>query len=148
MKHTMMRIGKRWMGLTVFTGVFSLIYEHFSHGVYSNWMVFAFLIPLLGVTIPCAVLLLLQPKWMGKLTSLFLAIYQSTAATLLLGSLFAGILEIYGTTNQLLHVYWIAAAVQCVLAAGSLLFRRKRTHNFTTVPSAYSSSSETMTIPA
>ena len=36
----------------VFLGVFSAIYEHFSFGVYSGYMIFAYLIPLAGGAIP------------------------------------------------------------------------------------------------
>lgn len=34
--------------------------------------------------------------------------YHSGIATLTVGSIFKGVLEIYGTTNQLIVVYWIA----------------------------------------
>jgi hypothetical protein len=32
-----------YLGFTLFCGLFSLIYEHFSHGVYSDYMVYLFL---------------------------------------------------------------------------------------------------------
>ena len=41
-----------YFGISTFIFIFSQIYEYFSHGVYSNFMVFAFLIPFIGLFIP------------------------------------------------------------------------------------------------
>ena len=38
-----------YLGISVFVFIFGQIYEYFSHGVYSNYMIFAFLIPFAGL---------------------------------------------------------------------------------------------------
>lgn len=90
------------------TAVFGVVYEHFSHGVTSLFMVCAFLIPLLGGT---AALLLHRhtPDSTGK------TLYNLGLLTLTVGSLMQGILEIYGTTNHLCRTYWIAGLALILL---------------------------------
>ena len=132
---------------------FGLIYELFSHEVYSFYMIYAFLIPL----VPGA-LLNLVIAWLAVRKEKHLRIKEAAAgstvnpvydeetdadaryelsngtetpasagaffpgrftryawnsglAALTVGSLFKGVLDIYGTTNKLIVVYPIAAAV-------------------------------------
>ncbi len=132
---------------------FGLIYEIFSHEVYSFYMIYAFLIPL----VPGA-LLNLVIAWLAVRKEKHLRIKEAAAgstvnpvydeetdadaryelsngtetpasagaffpgrftryawnsglAALTVGSLFKGVLDIYGTTNKLIVVYPIAAAV-------------------------------------
>ena len=51
-----------YLFLSLFVLLFGQIYEHFSHGVYSNYMIFAFLFPLLGLFLPNLLLRLLPKK--------------------------------------------------------------------------------------
>ena len=37
-----------YLGISAFVFIFSQVYEHFSHGVYSGFMIYAFLIPFVG----------------------------------------------------------------------------------------------------
>lgn len=103
-----------YFGVMLFCGLFSLIYEHFSHGVYSNYMVYLFLFPLLGGVVPFAAL--------GKMSRLPFPdrvpfnLYNSGIATLSVGSCLTGILEIYGTTSVYTNVYWIVGAALTVLS--------------------------------
>ena len=106
---------------TAFLGFFAAIYEAFSHGVYSYWMLFAFAIPLMMGVLPYTILLL-KEKYPNRL---FLNIWNSAIATLSMGSVFAGVLEIYGTTNSLIIVYPIAGGLLMLLSLGSLLSGRK-----------------------
>lgn len=55
-----------YLFLSLFVLVFGQIYEHFSHGVYSNYMIFAFLFPLLGLFLPNFLLRLLPKKGAEK----------------------------------------------------------------------------------
>lgn len=106
--------------LAVFCGLFSAVYEHFSHGVYSNYMVWLFLFPLIGGTIPFAVI-----ARQYKLTypgSLSVNLYNSGIATLTVGSCFQGILEIYGASSEYLLIYWIAGTALVVAAVAIYLF--------------------------
>lgn len=81
---------------------FGLIYEHFSFGVWSDFMGFAFLIPLLLGALP-ALLTRREP------TEIAAQLYGGFVLTLTLGSLVRGALDIYGTTNGKLIAYPILA---------------------------------------
>ena len=116
----------RFTGISIFCAVFAAIYEFFSHGVYSKLMIFAFLIPLAGVVIPYTFLMawcyrrnsdLWRIRRTGILPDTFtLRLYQSSILTFTLGSIFLGMLEIYGTTNRLSKFYWIAGGLLLVFA--------------------------------
>lgn len=98
--------------------VFALIYEYFSHGVYSMSMLLAFLYPFIGgiIYIFLAVNLDCVRKAFGIASNLFMA----GIATLTVGSLFTGVLEIYGTTNKLMIVYKLLGSIS--LSFGIVLF--------------------------
>ncbi len=94
--------------------VFSLVYELFSHGVRSSFMLGAFLVPLLLGALPCSLLLLAPLRCRpGVLTR---TLWGSGLAALTAGCLFRGVLEIYGTTNRLGAVYWWCGALLCLAA--------------------------------
>lgn len=100
--------------------LFGAIYELFSHEVYSYFMIYAFAIPLALGALPnlvCAITGLRAP---GKLAA---NAWNSGVATLTVGSIFWGALEIFGTTSKLALVYPVAAAI--LLAAGVVLYARK-----------------------
>ena len=80
------------------------VYEVFSHGVWSGWMVYAFLFPLALGTLPFCWMALRScpmPYTWG------LRLYHAGVAAMTVGSVMEGVLAIYGTTNQLTIVYWI-----------------------------------------
>ena len=91
--------------------VFGVIYEQFSHGVYSPFMMFAFLVPLLGGFVPFLLICLLKGKYPSKLSK---SLYNAGIGFLTVGSLIQGVLEIYGTTNRLMAVYPIAGGILLV----------------------------------
>lgn len=98
-----------------FLAVFGLLYELFSHGVYSGWMIFAFAVPLfLGALLYA--LLLHFDKAPGRL---FLNLWNAGVACLSVGSVFQGVLAIYGTTNALIVVYPIAGGILMLLGLAS-----------------------------
>ena len=102
---------------TVFLAVFGAIYEVFSHGVYSFYMIYAFAIPLILGVIPYT-LMLIKDRCSTITT---LRLWNSAIATLAVGSLFKGVLDIYGTTNSLIIVYPITGGILAVGALISLL---------------------------
>ena len=104
-----------------FLALFGAIYEAFSHGVYSYFMIYAFAIPLMLGVLPYTILLLkgIYPK------RRFLNLWNSTIATLSTGSVFAGVLAIYGTTNSLIIVYPIAGGILMLLSFASLLIKKQ-----------------------
>lgn len=89
--------------ITLFCVIFGIIYEHFSHGVYSVFMIFMFLIPLLGGILPFAVLALMKIVPYPDRVSFNL--WNSGVATLTVGSCVKGVLDIYGTTSDFVIFY-------------------------------------------
>lgn len=82
---------------SIFLLVFGIVYEHFSHGVYSIYMCFAFLIPLI---LGYGSKIVMKRHYIMSNT-----IYDLGVITITFGSIFKGVLDIYGTTNKLLLVY-------------------------------------------
>ncbi|MCR5826550.1 MAG: hypothetical protein K6G54_08275 [Oscillospiraceae bacterium] len=98
--------------------IFGAVYERFSHEVYSYYMIYAFAIPLIPGAL-AQLALALHAKALPGRVSLWL--WNAGIATLSVGCLLRGALDIYGTTNRLLCVYPIVGGV--LLAAGLLLYR-------------------------
>lgn len=90
--------------ISIICGIFSAIYEYFSHGVFSIYMV-----------APGVVLFILGFILVPLLRKLFdrisFNLYNSFLACLLTGSYIKGILDIYGTTNDLIYIYLVADIV-------------------------------------
>lgn len=100
---------------------FGAIYELFSHEVYSYFMLYAFLFPLIGGTLPFFVLACSRVRLPDAIAC---KLYHAGIAALTVGSLFTGVLDIYGTTNRLTVVYWIVGAGLAVLGIGRYGMRR------------------------
>lgn len=96
--------------------VFSAVYEHFSFGVYSPFMIFAFAVPLLMGALAFLLLGKALKKTGTSVPALVCKFWHAAVATLTVGFLFRGVLDIYGTSSPLGTVYWIASAVLAVLA--------------------------------
>lgn len=107
--------------VSAFLALFGAVYEAFSHGVYSGYMVFAFAVPLLLGALPYAALLL------GKRPPdrVFLNLWNAGIASLSVGCVFQGVLEIYGTTNALVVVYPVVGGTLLLLGIVHLLLRRR-----------------------
>lgn len=97
------RLEFRFLLVSLLCMLFGAVYEHFSHEVYSGYMLYAFVIPLVGGTFVTFLLDHFSKKTMPGKTVFFL--YSAGIATLTVGSIFEGVLEIYGTTNHLIIVY-------------------------------------------
>ena len=95
------------------------VYGLFGHGVYSYFMTYAFMIPLLGGAMP-HLLAAMKGTELADIKDTQLAII----ATLTAGSLLKGVLDIYGTTNRLLTVY--PALALLILAIALATFIKKR----------------------
>lgn len=89
--------------LAVFCILFAAIYEAFSHQVYSAYMIGAFLFPVVLGIVPD----IIREKTHRKVSTLALTLQQCGIYTLVIGSIFRGVLDIYGTTNQAGVLYWI-----------------------------------------
>ncbi|MBE5890299.1 MAG: hypothetical protein E7282_04935 [Lachnospiraceae bacterium] len=104
----------KYISATVFCIIFAAIYEYFSHGVYSNYMIFAFLIPLAGGIISeiffrCAVNKRRRP-------TIAVQVLAGSVIWLTIGCLYQGVLEIYGTTNHLNVLFFWVGIVQFALS--------------------------------
>ena len=102
-----------------FTALFGAIYEIFSHEVYSYCMIYAFAVPLMCGVLP---LLLIGLSHNRQPSQAALRLYNSGIAALTVGCAFSGVLEIYGTTNKLVWIYFIAGTILtvCGIAAYAL----------------------------
>ena len=127
------------------------IYEIFSHGVYSYFMIYAFAITLIGGALPYML------SYIGSLTGRFaqlrallgsagdsavgaldqnrMGMYHAGIATLTVGSIMKGVLDIYGTTNRLTMVYPVIGAI-LIIAAVALAVRKNTLNINTEQPAA------------
>lgn len=97
---------------TAFLALFGAVYELFSHEVYSYFMIYAFAVPLIFGVLPYT-LLLISRKVPGRAA---LNLWNSGIATLSVGCVFRGVLEIYGTTNSFSVIYPVSGLL--LLTAG------------------------------
>ena len=109
------------------------VYGLFSHGVYSYFMIYAFMIPLLGGALPHLYAAM-------KITDIYAESENETGpakiidakdtqlaiiATLTAGSLLKGVLDIYGTTNRLLILYPVMALLILAIALAAVMKNRE-----------------------
>lgn len=81
-------------------------------------MIYAFAFPLAGGTLPFLLISLSRPKrYPGAVAQ---NLYHSGVATLTVGSIIRGVLDIYGTTNSLTQLYWFIGVV--LMGAGTVSF--------------------------
>jgi len=102
----------RYTATAMVCGGFSAIYECLSHGVHSDFMVFLFAVPLVMGTVPALVLALMgrEPPAAAR------RLWACAVLTLSLGFCVEGALEIYGTTSELVMVYWVLAPALAMAA--------------------------------
>ncbi len=103
-RRNMAKTGFLYLFVSMFCILFGAVYECFSHEVYSYFMLYAFLFPLVGGTLPFFGMAFYRMPIPNRVSR---NLYHSGIAALTTGCLFKGALEIYGTTNRLISVYWI-----------------------------------------
>lgn len=114
------------MAATVFTAIFGAIYEYFSFGVYSFYMIYAFLIPLLFGVLPWLYMAEHSSSRKGYPPRLSVNLSNAGIATLTVGAIFRGILEIYGTTSVYSRYYMVMGAFLLLAGAMSILGYREK----------------------
>ena len=114
----MMKKSLIYLWISIFLFIFGQIYEYFSHGVYSSYMMFAFLIPFIGLFIPSLLSNLILKR---KITDNVTLPWKCGIATLTVGSIYKGVLEIYGTSGTFEQVYLIIGSLLCIIATIVLL---------------------------
>ncbi len=112
-----------YLGVSLFCALFGGVYEAFSHGVYSYCMLYAFAFPLVLGTAPY---LLLSYRRVRIRSAAAQSIWHAGVATLTVGSIVNGALQIYGTTNPLTAVYWILGGAMLLLASVLVLAAGKK----------------------
>ena len=122
-KKVPMRIARNYLIVAVLCAVIGAVYEIFSHGVFSVFMAFAFVIPLVLGALPNLVIGLSGQKTPGVAAE---NLYACGIATLTIGSLLKGVLDIYGTTNSMLKYYWIVGAAFAVIGAISYFAQKRK----------------------
>ena len=124
---------------TVFVFVFAKIYGIFSHGVSSVFMSYAFLLPLSLIFLPKLLNLCTGNRlWNGSLDTeeeegkkLFLSslasfLWKSGVAVLTVGSLYKGVLDIYGTSGSFEWIYLVVGILALVSGGiGALLAKKE-----------------------
>ena len=99
------------LGFSIFILVFGIIYEMFSHGVISYFMIFAFTIPLMNY-----ILNLIIMHNNIKIIKISKNLFSSSILTFTLYSILKGILDIYGTTNSLINIYLAVGILLLVIS--------------------------------
>lgn len=110
---TLLKTALIYLLISVFCALFGAVYEIYSHEVYSFYMIFAFVFPLIGGALPFLILALTDKQ--GNPGTVARNLYHSGIATLTVGSIVRGVLEIYGTTNRLTSYYWPIGFAFCLL---------------------------------
>ena len=95
----------------------SLIYEHYSHGVVSIFMLYAFVVPL-----SAGILRLIFDKWLNN------TIYRASWITLLVYSYMRGVIEIFGTTNKYLPIF-LYTGIGLLLLSITIVEQNKKTNS-------------------
>ena len=108
--YTSLNRGIRYLTAAILAAGAGAVYELFSHGVYSYFMIYAFLVPLAGGALPN--LLVASASCRARRFSTETEgntrsseLHLAAIDTLTAGCFMKGVLEIYGTTNRLMAVY-------------------------------------------
>ena len=118
------RHARNYVLVTCLVALFSGVYERFSFGVWSGFMVFAFAVPLVLGVLPWSVNAARERPVVPSHAAHQL--WSAGTTVLTVGCLFRGILDIYGTASALGIVYWVAGPVLLLLAvADHCLWRAK-----------------------
>ncbi|NLB48288.1 MAG: hypothetical protein GX813_00315 [Erysipelotrichia bacterium] len=117
--------------MTIFVAIFGIVYEHYSLGVYSTAMQYAWVFPLILGMLICLLFYVLPIKYLPGFLPFY--IYNFGVAIWTFRSVFIGVIEIYGTTNELMVIIYtilgIASSVASViLYLVGLLLRYKDDH--------------------
>ena len=112
----LLRVLRTYLLFTAAAALFGAVYEYFGRGVWSAYMVYAFAAPLLLGVFPALHFLTRKgPEW--SITPLTRFLWGAGVAALTVGSIFKGVLDIFGTTNRLILVYPLLGAFMLAAAA-------------------------------
>ena len=127
-----LKTGMIYLAVSLAIAAAAAVYGLFSHGVYSYWMTYAFMIPMLlgavphlanalrtetlkkGANIQSASGETKRQKEPSPLSTFSGDVQIAVIAALTAGSLLKGALDIYGTTNRLLIAYPLIAVLTVI----------------------------------
>lgn len=110
---------KNFFIISVICLICGIIYELFSHQVYSIFMIGAFVIPLvMGTIIPSIVCKIKMPSNIEN------NLYNASIATFTFGSFINGFLNIYGTTNSKIWIYFIVGIILLCISVANYILRK------------------------
>ena len=123
-----LRSGIAYLTAAMLVAAAGWLYELFSHGVYSNYMVYAFMVPLAAGALPDLLAAARGSRGKkrsgcGRAAHAAAALRLAAIVTLTAGSLVKGVLDIYGTTSRLVIIYPVAGI--CLMAASLLIFAKQ-----------------------
>ncbi|MBR4256266.1 MAG: hypothetical protein IKQ18_03805 [Clostridia bacterium] len=117
-----------YLVVALLCAIFGTVYELFSFGVFSMFMIFCFMPPLILGSLPFFAIYLFGK---GMPCRLAFNLYNSGIATITVGFIFRGVIEIYGTTNRLSHIYSLSGAL--FVAASLIVYIIDITRNKKTI---------------
>ena len=131
-----LRTAAAYLIISVILAFAGAVYEYFSFGVYSYFMIYAFAIPLCLGNIPVMIKYMRSSESNGKQqgiqgrsvkTQRSEDIYHSAVAALTAGSIVHGALMICGRPNSLVLIYPAAAAILLLIYSAASMLSHLRT---------------------
>lgn len=104
---------RRYLIAALLLAAFGAVYERFSHEVYSPFMVFAFMVPVVLGAIPALISALFEWELPAQPIR---TLWGAGVAMLAVGSVMQGVLEIFGTTNSKLIIYPVVGMALLIAA--------------------------------
>ena len=118
-KKYLLRVFIIYIGIAAFIALFGGVYEQFSHGVMSKHMIYAYHMTLGFGVLGYLILLIIPfkrgPGIVGE------CVYNTGVALITTRSVFMGVLEIYGKTNDRMVIIYTVLSI-LFLVAGAILF--------------------------
>ncbi len=113
-----MNMVRRYLFSTIVTALFGAVYEYFSFGVFSYYMLYAFAFPLGFGLLPWLLIAMDTKKIIGTgfPQQMTRNLWGAGITTLTAGALFHGVLDIYGTTSAFSKCYFIVGAIMLLAA--------------------------------
>ena len=138
MSADLLRSGTAYLIASMIVAAAGWLYELFSHGVYSNYMIYAFTGPLACGALPdilSAARGSRSKKRSGCARTAHAthdaapcaarALRLAAVVTLTAGSLIKGVLDIYGTTNRLLVIYPVIGLALAIAALAAYIWQNR-----------------------
>ena len=126
-RHSDLKTVITYVIIAIFCALFGAIYELFSHEVYSYFMIYAFVPPLVIGALPYLCLAISKKNIYPN--SISRNLHHSGVATLTVGCIIKGVLDIYGTTNHLCPYYFVVGILLIILSIIFFFYNIKRSNN-------------------